>query len=174
MNVMRRTPWFQREFPPIADNGRLPSILERLVGTPARLRAMIASAMPVPSVAGWTAAQEIGHLSDLEPLWLARVRDLREGRAQLTVADLTNRATTEADHDQWPLATLVARFEPARSALVVAFRDATMSDLDREARHPRLGTPMRLVDLAYFVAEHDDHHLVRLRELLIQPDSTAH
>jgi hypothetical protein len=33
------------------------------------------------------------------------------------------------------------------------------------ARHPRLGTPMRLIDLAYFVAEHDDHHLARLREL---------
>ncbi len=25
---------------------------------------------------------------------------------------------------------------------------------------------MRVIDLAYFVAEHDDHHLVRLRELV--------
>jgi hypothetical protein len=25
---------------------------------------------------------------------------------------------------------------------------------------------MRLIDLAYFVAEHDDHHMARLRTLL--------
>jgi hypothetical protein len=30
---------------------------------------------------------------------------------------------------------------------------------------------MRLVDLAYFVAEHDDHHLVKIREL---KGSSAH
>jgi|GEM_PF-4393916 len=34
------------------------------------------------------------------------------------------------------------------------------------ALHPRLKTPMRIVDLAYFVAEHDDHHLSRIRELV--------
>ena len=31
---MRRTAWFDRKFPPIADNGLLPGILERLAGTP--------------------------------------------------------------------------------------------------------------------------------------------
>jgi hypothetical protein len=32
--------------------------------------------------------------------------------------------------------------------------------------HPRLRTPMRLVDHLYFVAEHDDHHLARIWELV--------
>jgi hypothetical protein len=36
----------------------------------------------------------------------------------------------------------------------------------RAIPHPRLKTPMRLVDHLYFVAEHDDHHLARIRELL--------
>jgi hypothetical protein len=36
----------------------------------------------------------------------------------------------------------------------------------RTAVHPRLQMPMRLVDWAYFVAEHDDHHLARIRELI--------
>ena len=31
--------------------------------------------------------------------------------------------------------------------------------------HPRLGTPMRLIDLAFFVAEHDDHHLAQITHL---------
>ena len=164
---MRRTPWFERRFQPIDDNGRLPGILERLDGTPARVVALLqtrgaAGAAPP----GWSAAQELGHLIDLEPLWLARVHDIVDGRQELTVADLSNRATHEGGHDRWPLDVLAGRFEAARKRLVAALRALTPSDLDLAARHPRLGTPMRVVDLAYFVAEHDDHHLVRLRELL--------
>ena len=164
---MRRTPWFERRFAPIDDNGLLPGILERLDGTPARLAALLrAQAAMAAAQPGWTSAQELGHLIDLEPLWLARVHDIAAGRSDLTVADLTNRATHEGDHDRWPLEALAARFAEARARLVAALRDLTAADLERAARHPRLGTPMRVVDLAYFVAEHDDHHLARLRELL--------
>ncbi len=35
----------------------------------------------------------------------------------------------------------------------------------RSALHPRLGTPMRLIDLALFTAEHDDHHLAAITAL---------
>jgi uncharacterized damage-inducible protein DinB len=163
---MRRTPWFDRRFPPIEDNGLLPGILERLEGTASRLRSLLSGierANPVD--AGWTIAQEVGHLIDLEPLWLTRAHDIIRGQPALTAADLSNRATHEGDHDRWPVTQLVERFEDARRALVSALRGAQDSDLERSARHPRLGTPMRLVDLAYFVAEHDDHHLARLREL---------
>ena len=75
---MRRTEWFQRQFPAIADNGLLPGILERLSGTPARLRAMVADARPRAAESGWSAAKELGHLSDIEPLWLARVQAVAE------------------------------------------------------------------------------------------------
>ena len=164
---MHRTKWFDRKFAPIEDGGRLPTILERLAGTPARLHAMLAEGEPaVDAGAGWSVAKEIGHLGDLEPLWLQRVRDLVEGRADLAPADLQNRATHDADHDAISLPQLVARFDTARRALVDAMRTLPDDDLERFARHPRLGTPMRVVDLAYFVAEHDDHHLARLRELL--------
>lgn len=163
---MRRTKWFERKFSQIADNGLLPGILERLAGTPARLRALVADATPAEDGAGWSARKELGHLTDLEPLWLVRVQELIAGVPELTATDLANRATHEGDHDRWPLTTLVDRFETARQKLVEALRTAGDADLERAARHPRLGTPMRLVDLAYFVAEHDDHHIVRLRTLL--------
>jgi uncharacterized damage-inducible protein DinB len=160
---VRRTPWFERRFAPIDDNGLLPGILERLRGTPARLTALLANPDARP---GWSPAQELGHLIDLEPLWLARVHDIAAGRSELTVADLTNRATHEGDHDRWPLEVLASRFDVERARLVAALHGLTPADLERSARHPRLGTPMRIIDLAYFVAEHDDHHLVRLRELV--------
>jgi uncharacterized damage-inducible protein DinB len=165
---MRRTNWFDRPFPQIADNGLLLPILERLEGTPARLRAMLAGAKPAsqPVPSGWSVAKEIGHLIDLEPLWFRRVEEIRQGSPDLTATDLANRKTHETDHDARPLAELVDGFEEARRALVVALRSVEDADLERSSRHPRLGTPMRLVDLAYFVAEHDDHHLARLRTLL--------
>jgi hypothetical protein len=164
---MRRTPWFERRFTAIDDNGLLPGILERLAGTPHRLRGLLGDVEYASRVdSGWSLAQEVGHLVDLEPLWFQRVNDITRGDSDLTVADLTNRRTHEGDHDQRPVEETVARFERARSALVACLQAAGNDVLERSARHPRLGTPMRLIDLAYFVAEHDDHHLVRIRELV--------
>lgn len=169
---MRRTPWFERQFPTIADNGLLPGILERLAGTAPRLRVMLpAVEQGPPAASGWSVPQEIGHLLDLEPLWLTRAHDIMRGEEVLTAADLSNRATREANHDQWPLSQLIDRWEPLRQALVAVLRSANDADLERSARHPRLGTPMRLIDLAYFVAEHDDHHLARLREVALTDGS---
>jgi hypothetical protein len=36
----------------------------------------------------------------------------------------------------------------------------------RTMLHPRLKQTMRLVDHLYFVAEHDDHHLAHILELV--------
>ena len=36
----------------------------------------------------------------------------------------------------------------------------------RSAHHPRLNQPMRILDLIVFAAEHDDHHLARITEIL--------
>ena len=34
------------------------------------------------------------------------------------------------------------------------------------AQHPRLQQPMRVIDMALFVAEHDDHHIASITEIL--------
>ena len=166
LRIMHRTPWFERRFAAIDDNGLLPGILERLEGTAARLRLLLTGFEQGPTVSsGWSVTQEVFHLMVLEPLWLQRAHDIMRGQADLTVADLSNRATHEVNHDQVSVAQLVERFELARHELVATLRRASATDLEHAARHPRLGTPMRLIDLAYFVAEHDDHHLARMREL---------
>jgi hypothetical protein len=49
----------------------------------------------------------------------------------------------------------------------VARLDAlTLADAERTAHHPRLDRPMRLVDMCYFAAQHDDHHLAAIHERL--------
>lgn len=167
---MKRTEWFNRKFPPIEDNGILPSIIERLAGTPPRLEEMIADISPgilTFSYDGkWTIKQEIGHLADLEPLWLSRVEDLENGSPVLTAADLTNRKTHEANHNEVGIGVLLGAFRQQRVLLVNALRSVTDEQLEHVSLHPRLKTPMRIIDLAYFVAEHDDHHLTTIRMIL--------
>lgn len=170
--MMDRIKWFEREFPPLKENGRLPSILERLAGTPVLLRSKAKGAgrglLSFLADGEWTVKKEIGHLADLEPLWMARVEDFVERREILEAADLTNRKTFETDHDSASLDSLLSNFEDQRSALLRRIYSLDDDVFDVSITHPRLGTPMRLVDLAFFVAEHDDHHLARITSITQQ------
>jgi uncharacterized damage-inducible protein DinB len=105
-------------------------------------------------------------LLDLEPLWLARVGDYVAAGDQLTVADLKNRKTDEANHNARPLEQILSEFRAARERLLKRVDESDASLFARAIPHPRLKTPMRLVDHLYFVAEHDDHHLARIWELV--------
>lgn len=119
-----------------------------------------------PSLYPWSIQENIGHLLDLEPLWLERAEQLFRGAAEMAPADLTNRRTHEADHNARQLADLLGAFRVARAELVRLLSQADEATIVRSALHPRLRTPMRLIDLAFFVAEHDDHHLAAITELL--------
>ena len=112
------------------------------------------------------AQEHAGHLLDLEPLWLARLEDYVAANNQLTAADLTNRKTDEANHNQRPAEEILAGFRIARQTLLKRAAQLDTRLLSQAIPHPRLGTPMRLVDHLYFVAEHDDHHLVAIYDLL--------
>jgi uncharacterized damage-inducible protein DinB len=166
---MQKTEWFKRKFPAIEDNGMLPVVIERLSGTPARLEEMIGRLDPPllakKSAEKWTIKEEIGHLSDLEPLWLGRLEDLINGSAELRVTDLTNQKTHTANHNATDTKVLLLRFREERQRFVSRLRDLDDGQLMNASLHPRLKTPMRIIDLAYFVAEHDDHHLASIREI---------
>jgi hypothetical protein len=105
-------------------------------------------------------------LLDLEPLWLARVNDYVTGSDQLAVADLTNRKTHEANHNERQLEEILTEFRKAREKLLKRMDELDASLFAFTIPHPRLKTAMRLVDHLYFVAEHDDHHLARIWELI--------
>jgi uncharacterized damage-inducible protein DinB len=168
---MQKTEWFNRKFPLIEDNGILPAIIERLSGTPARVKEIAArlnnAVLTVKPNNKWSVKEEIGHLSDMEPLWLARLNDLVNGLPELTVADLTNQRTHTADHNAAETKTLLHQFREQRELFVNRLRHLTDEQLLNSSLHPRLKTPMRVIDLAYFVAEHDDHHLASVREITL-------
>jgi uncharacterized damage-inducible protein DinB len=165
--------WFDRKFEFSFPVELHPNLCARLRGTPARLeetlRGRPGKLLVVKPQEKWSAQEHAGHLLDLEPLWLARVDDYVVGSAQLTATDLQNRKTDEANHNARQLEQVLAEFRAARGRLLSRVDELDASLFARSISHPRLKTPMRLVDHLYFVAEHDDHHLARIWELLNMP-----
>ena len=170
---MNRPPiWFERKFTftfPVEQHSNL---CARLRGTPARLEEIVRGAASDVLVRKprdsekWSAQEHAGHLLDLEPLWMARVDDYIAEASQLTVADLSNRKTFEAQHNQRPIDEILAEFRSARSRLVSRVEKIDPAIFARASLHPRLKTPMRLVDHLFFAAEHDDHHLAHIWGLI--------
>jgi len=163
---MKRTNWFERKFDFNNLAGTFPSILERLRDVPLRLENKISHISSDNLVRkkgqSWSIQENIGHMLDLEPLWYGRVIDFENGEEWLRAADLENIKTQHANHNQREVGDLLADFSRERAKLVNKLGDLAPKAERTYSRHPRLNKPIRLIDLAYFVAEHDDHHLASI------------
>lgn len=156
------TPWVERTFNFNFPVGLFPVIFSRLEGSLFRLFSILANAddkQCSESAYGWSVKQHLGHLTDLEELWWKRLDDFTQNKQVLTAADMTNRKTSDAPHNQTPLQTLLADFTRERQRMLETIYGYDEELLLRTALHPRLNVPMRLIDALYFVAEHDDHHI---------------
>lgn len=162
--------WFDRVFQLDLESWMFPLIIERLRGTPARAEDLLSSTSPSLLTAHpsgeWSIQENVGHLIDLEELWNGRIDDFVAGAERLRPADLTNAKTCAARHDAARIDALLTDLRRRRGELVARFEDAQDRVGDRVADHPRLDAPMRLVDLAFFIAEHDDAHLAEISRLL--------
>lgn len=162
--------WTQRTFSFDFPSNVFPGIVERLRGTPARIADLITDvpqSMLSRSIGGrWSVNEHIGHLIDLDELDHTRLDEFIAGAPALSAADMTNRRTREAGYNDVAAPTILDYFRARRAELVERLEALTDEQIERTAVHPRLQKAMRLVDWTYFVAEHDDHHLARIRELI--------
>ena len=162
--------WFDRTFRFDLPVAFFPAVLERLRGAPARLEEKLRAAPSELRIRRpgetWSAQEHAGHLLDLDDLHTARLDDYRSGAKALRPADLANRRTFDANHNSRPLEEILAGFRRGRSEFVRALEGWDEPRLSDTAIHPRLNQPMRLIDMAVFVADHDDHHLARMTEIL--------
>jgi uncharacterized damage-inducible protein DinB len=167
---MKQVKWFERNFNFNTEQNIFPSIIERLAGTPARLEEKFKT-IPEDFLTlrinnAWSIKENLGHLTDLEPLWQGRLEDILSNKTELRPTDLQNTKTYLANHNDKPLQELLQSFRQVRTETVRALENIDESIVFKSALHPRLKTPMRTMDLFLFVAEHDDHHLARITELL--------
>jgi len=166
---VERRIWFDRRFVLGTPIDAQPDLVERLRGTPLRLEERVAG-LPLEQVRlrpgdSWSIAEHAGHLGDLERLWLGRIEDFLGGLSTLRPADLANRATWAANHNARLLEDILSDFGQRRHALVEELERLNDTQLQLTAHHPRLEQPMTVVDLCFFVAEHDDHHLAAITAL---------
>lgn len=167
---MSRIPWTERKFDFNFPVELFPEMLERLRGTPARLEDHLKPLAPEILTRRdgerWSMQENAGHLLDLESMVDKRIDEYEVGAATLHAADMTNRKTYEGDHNQQPITAILAEFRRQRSEIVARLDDFEPAMFSRTALHPRLNVPMRVVDMIFFQAEHDDFHLARISELI--------
>jgi uncharacterized damage-inducible protein DinB len=114
----------------------------------------------------WSIQEHVGHLLDLEPLGMRRLDEFSAGREILSPADLENRKTWEADYNARAITEILTSFRSARSEFVQRLESFDDNFIQRTSLHPRLQKPIRVLDLAFFIAEHDDHHLAKISALI--------
>ena len=168
----KRRVWFERRFELGFPIEAFPDVVERVRGTPVRLeervRGVDTTELTHRSGGAWSIQEHVGHLLDLEELWSGRLDELMAGDKQLRAADVQNRKTYEANHNDSSIAELLAQFRATRMGITERLEALTGDELRKVALHPRLEQPMTVVDLFFFVAEHDDHHLARITEIVRQ------
>ena len=167
--MIKKMRWVEREFEFNLPVGVFPCVVERLRGTPARLEELtrgLARARLTAKPGGlWSIQEQAGHLLDLDELHEGRLEDYARGLEVLRAADMQNRKTEEAGHNDARLEDLLAAFRDARLRFVRRLEALTEAEVAASALHPRLQKQMRVIDMAYFTAEHDDHHLAAISEL---------
>jgi uncharacterized damage-inducible protein DinB len=168
--MIQQTPWFERKFEFNFPLGLFPVIIERLRGTFQHIESIVEN-KPEEELSrkigeSWSVKEQIGHLYDLEELWYGRIEDFLSAKQTLRTADITNTKTHNADHNKKNIKELLQQFSSARNKLIEKVKNMDEADASLTALHPRLKIPMRLIDSLFFVAEHDDHHIAKIREIL--------
>ncbi len=162
---MNTLPWFERNLTFGLPTEMLPYYLERLEGTPARIeRKVFGVSNEVLSNKlnnKWSIKQHIGHLAEVDEIANKRIAEMIEGAEMLSPAVFEPK-----DYNPWPIEKVVDYFRTTRMKNLEAYQAVHESDLLKSSIHPRLKVPMTPVDLAWFDAEHDDHHLVKINEII--------
>lgn len=167
---MSASKWFERKFDFSFDVNEYAAIYQRLQQAPAVLAGLIQNeadhTLSHQPDGKWSVKEHVGHLSVLEPLWRTRIQDILKKKPILTPTDLNNSATSEAGFNKCSIAELLQRFAEERRQTLALLDSINLNEHSATSLHPRMLQPMRIIDIAYFTAEHDDHHIGVIGEII--------
>jgi hypothetical protein len=165
-------PWTSRVFDHQLSVDLFPSVLERFRSGPSGVTQIITitpqRALTAKPAGKWSIQEHIGHLADLEELGERRLADFQARAEVLTAADMSNRKTEDARHNEANVWTPMQNFMEARAELVAKLEALPADVIAHVALHPRLQRPMNVVEWMFFMCEHDDHHLAKMRAQAIE------
>jgi len=167
---VKREKWFDKKFRFDLSNEHYGSVIMKLRENPDKI-AKLVSSLPAGTLTKridgkWSIQENVGHLIDLEELHDARIDDFIQKKERLRPADLNNRKTEEANHNNKNIIDLLKQFKEVREKFVKRLKHLDEKVLLHSAIHPRLNQPMRPIDMAQFVLEHDEHHIGTMKELI--------
>ena len=155
--------WFDRKFNFHFGMEKFPELLERMELNVQKFRAITQDKseeqLNDKPCGKWSVKEHIGHLWILEPLWQKRFIEIRENQTEMSPTDLNNTATDKALFNQYNIGKILTDFEEERQNTIRLLKSFKGEDFHHSLFHPRLNQPMRIIDLMYFIAEHDTHHL---------------
>jgi hypothetical protein len=164
--TMKKLEWFERQFSFGVPAGMLPFYLERLQGTTARLYKKVEGVseeiLSNKLDGKWSVKQNIGHLAEVDEIANKRIDEMVQGITPMSPAVFE----PKLDYNSKPIKEVIALFANNRKENLKKYKQLNDETLAKSSIHPRLKVQMTPVDLAYFDAEHDDHHLVRINEIL--------
>ena len=167
---MEQQKWTDHVFNLGLDPGWATNVISRLQDTSIRLKHYCTSLSNEELIykpnGTWSIKEHIGHLKDLEPLHRKRLMEFADLKEYLTMADMSNIATEKANHNNKSLGELLSDFNSSRNDLIAQYHSLTEESLLHDSIHPRLKVAMKPVDLLFFVAEHDDHHLASIHKII--------
>ena len=162
---MKTIPWFERKMNFGLSKEMLLFYLERLRGTMVRIEKKVEQLddrILTNQLGGkWSIKQHIGHLAEVDEIANKRIDEMLRGNAVLSPAVFEPK-----NYNPWPIKAVIEYFETTRSENLQKYQAIHPDDLLKSSEHPRLKMPMTPVDLAWFDAEHDDHHLVKINEII--------
>ena len=164
---MKKLEWFERQFVFNIYPGMMPFFFERLEGTLVRLEKKIEnqpdSLLSQKLDGKWSVKQNIGHLGEVDNVAFKRIDEMLNGITLMSPAVFE----PLQDYNTLSIQEVFHFFKLKRLENLRRYRTLTEVERLQSSVHPRLKVRMTPVDLAFFDAEHDDHHLVRINEILM-------
>jgi uncharacterized damage-inducible protein DinB len=162
--------WVERKFNyDHLTEGDFPSLVHRLRATPTRIEDTVKDlsreVLTRRDGESWSIQEQVGHLLEVDALHDGRLDDYRTGASVLRAADMENKRTHAAHYNDREIEEVLAAFRGVRGRFIEHLDAWEPGRRLAAALHPRLQQPMRVVDMLFFAAEHDGHHLARMAEL---------
>lgn len=157
--------WFDREFSFGKPAELLPFFLERLSGTPIRIvhkvKGLEEDQLGARLEGKWSVKEHVGHLVEVDQIANRRIDEMLAGQEVMSPAVFEPR-----DYTSWPILHVIEFFADGRQKNIGKYESIAKEKLLCRSLHPRLKLNMTPIDLAWYDAEHDDHHLLKMSEII--------
>lgn len=161
---MEKLQWFERVFVFGLPPGMFPFYIERLEGTLPRIEKKVGdlseNILSERMDGKWSIKENIGHLAEVDEVGIRRIDEMIKGISPMSPAVFEPKP-----YHEWPIQNILDYFQLTRSKNLKRYNELGPEELRKTSLHPRLKVMMSPVDLAWFDAEHDDHHLLRINEI---------